>query len=120
MLLLTLLGCSKEKPSLGGEHLNGAVLLHRFVDGKKVQETKLQNTGIELRQLRDWLDSHEDGWIESNVSYAPQSVIRGEGFSINFMKSGEVILNEGSPTFPKNRQFRRTESKPFPSFISAP
>ena len=117
-LMMALQSCGEEAPSLRGHHLTGEIKLQRFANGKKIVETKIIDGSRQHELLLQWLKKHELDWKPSKVTFAPQVKFRGEGFSINYLKSGEAVLNEWVPVANANHQFIIGHVAQPPAFVA--
>lgn len=66
-----------------------------------MEERALAAGSLAERSVSAWLAAHPDGWSSSLVTYAPDRVVRGEGFDLNVLPDGRCVLNDESADNPR-------------------
>jgi hypothetical protein len=94
-------GCLATAPrAVESSYLRGPFRVEVHRGGQPVSERPLAAGSAEEKAVADWLAAHGDGWSLSLVTYAPNRVVRGDGFNLNLLSDGRCVLNydlSGSP-----------------------
>lgn len=75
--------------------------LYIYLEGDFKEECKFTSNHRIISQLNKWLNSNIENWSASPVSFAPNIIIYGETFSINFWDEF-IVLNYEQGQFTKD------------------
>lgn len=108
--------CAQGQPEFSSKNVSTKVVLQQFSGGSKSQERELLKDSVEFKELLQWIDAHTNSWKPSIVSFAPKTIVRGDSFTLNFLRS-KVVLNMWSTNLTNAKQFVLETPATMPRFV---
>ena len=63
--------------------------------GTSTQEYVLFKTDQKYKQFKSWVANNKDGWETTPASYVPSVIVKGSGFTFNFLNEGVIVNVDG-------------------------
>jgi hypothetical protein len=67
----------------------------KWNSGSIVTKCQIQPNSVEQENLLNWLAKNKDEWKETPASYAPNLLVFGKSFSLNFMGTTVIFNHNG-------------------------
>lgn len=90
-------GCSMKAQNLNASKMGPPYEITVFDHGKPVAKRKLKAMSADEQAIAHWIEANRRGWRPTFSNQAPNRVVKGEGFTLNFNDKECVITIPPDP-----------------------
>jgi len=91
LIILGLTACKIDSNAIMQQEDHLSLSRHFYNPSKPAIETEITKESAKYRELLKWFEKNQNDWTPSVVTYAPNVMVTGQKFNINFTKGGAIL-----------------------------